>query len=94
MPTAAAPDNCVSLPVLTAVSLPGDLFAEAEAYAQAHRLSRSRVYAAALLEFLMRRNEDAITDAINSAIDADPDAFAPDPTLSAAVSRTLTQVEW
>ena len=78
----------------TAVSLPGGLFAEAEAYAQAHRLSRSHVYATALREFLVRHNDDAITDAINSAIDADPRAFAPDPALSATVSHTLAQVEW
>jgi cAMP phosphodiesterase len=79
----------------TAVSLPNDLFAEAEAYAQAHRLSRSHVFAAALREFLVRHADvDAITDAVNAAIDADPQAFAPDPALSAAVSRTLAQVEW
>jgi hypothetical protein len=78
----------------TAVSLPDDVYAEAEAYAQAHRLSRSHLYATALREFLLRHNEDVITAVINAAIDADPQAFAPDPALGAAVTRTLTQVEW
>jgi len=78
----------------TAVSLPDDVFAEAEAYAQAHGLSRSHLYAAAMREFLVRHNDDAITEAINAAIDEDPKAFVPDPALSAAVSRTLAKVEW
>jgi hypothetical protein len=78
----------------TAVSLPEDVFAAAEAYAQLHRLSRSHLYAVALREFLVRHSEDAITAAINAAIDSDPHAFAPDPTLQEAVSRTLAQAEW
>jgi hypothetical protein len=43
---------------------------------------------------LARHSDDAITAAINTAINADPAAFAPDPELQAAVGRSLTQVEW
>ena len=38
----------------TAVSLPDDVYAEAEAFAQAHHLSRSHLYVCALREFLVR----------------------------------------
>jgi hypothetical protein len=75
----------------TAVSLPDDLFAEAESYARARGPSRSHLYAAALREFLVRHTDDAITAAINAAIDADPHAFAPDPALQAAVGRSLAK---
>jgi hypothetical protein len=77
-----------------AVSLPDDVFAEAEAFARAHGLSRTQLYAAALREFLARHSDDAITAAITTAINADPAAFGLDAALQAAVGRSLTQVEW
>ena len=39
----------------TAISLPDDLFADAEALAQQLEMSRSRLYVAALREYLARQ---------------------------------------
>jgi metal-responsive CopG/Arc/MetJ family transcriptional regulator len=76
----------------TAVSLPDDLFAEAEAYGQCHHVSRSALYARALREYLTRRNDDAITAAINTVVDEVDTALESD---LAEVSRErLRRQEW
>jgi predicted transcriptional regulator len=49
----------------TAISLPDDLFRQAEAAAHRLRVSRSQLYAKALAEFLKRQQEDAITERLN-----------------------------
>ena len=49
----------------TAISLPDDLFRQAEAAARRLRISRSHLYAKALAEFLKRQQEDAITERLN-----------------------------
>lgn len=51
-----------------AVSIPDDVFAQAEALAGELRLSRSGMYARALREYLDRRTDDA-TARMNSVID-------------------------
>lgn len=64
----------------TAVSIPDDLFQQAEKLAQELDLSRSALYAKALKEMLERIRDDAITAQINAAIEAngpqEPDHFA------------------
>jgi metal-responsive CopG/Arc/MetJ family transcriptional regulator len=52
----------------TAISIPDDLFLEAEKVAQDHNLSRSALYAKALREHLERLKDEAITAQINAAI--------------------------
>jgi len=49
----------------TAISLPDDLFRQAEAAAQRLRVSRSELYAKAIAEFLRSRQENAITERLN-----------------------------
>jgi metal-responsive CopG/Arc/MetJ family transcriptional regulator len=49
----------------TAISLPDDLFRQAEAAAQRLRVSRSELYAKAIAEFLRRRQETSITERLN-----------------------------
>ena len=49
----------------TAISLPDDLFRQAEAAAQRLRVSRSELYAKAIAEFLRGRQENAITERLN-----------------------------
>ena len=59
----------------TAVSIPDDIFAEAEKLAATLELSRSALYAKALKEMLERIRDDAITAQINEALKIAP----PDP---------------
>lgn len=49
----------------TAVSIPDDLFADADRRASRFKTSRSQLYARALAEFLARHDDDRITEALN-----------------------------
>jgi metal-responsive CopG/Arc/MetJ family transcriptional regulator len=53
--------------VKTAISLDGDLFREAQGVARRMKVSRSRLFAAAMEEFLERRRNQELLRAINAA---------------------------
>ena len=76
----------------TAVSLPDDVFAEAEALSRTLGYSRSALYAAALREYLARHRPDDITsalDAVYGAAESNLDAG-----LHAAAAHVLEHSEW
>jgi metal-responsive CopG/Arc/MetJ family transcriptional regulator len=76
----------------TAVSVPDDVFQEAERLARRTRKSRSRLYGNALREYLAGHAPDEVTEAMNRAIAGvgeDKDAF-----VSAAARRILEGSEW
>ena len=76
----------------TAVSIPDDIYAEAEELLRRLKISRSELYAKALREYVARHDPDAITAALNRVyeeVDADPD-----PALRAVGAETLKRVEW
>lgn len=76
----------------TAISLPDDLFGQAETMAAQLRVSRSELYSRALQEFLARHAPDRITEALDAfyeAFDAPQDQF-----VKVAAQRTLKQSEW
>jgi len=50
----------------TAVSLPDDLFRQAEAIARRLRVSRSALYARAIADFLERERGNAITERLDN----------------------------
>lgn len=76
----------------TAVSLPDDLYDEADRLARHLNTSRSRLYAEAIREYVARHDPHGLTDALNRVCDA------VDPTEDAAVTRVgralLERVEW
>lgn len=76
----------------TAVSIPDELFAEAEEFARQFGKSRSQVYREALSEYLLRRDPQAVTRAMNEAL-SEIDS-APDPWLAEAGRRALERSEW
>lgn len=76
----------------TAVSVPDELFAQADRLAKHSRRSRSEVYSAALREYVARHAPDEVTaglDAVVAEIGEAPDAFA-----GRAARRTLGAAEW
>lgn len=77
----------------TAISLPDDVFREAERHAKRTRKSRSQLYADAIAEYLARHAPDEVTESMNEVLDELGDA-APDPFVDGAVRRTLKDVEW
>lgn len=60
--------------VKTAISLDGRLFRRAEDLARRMRVSRSRLFATAMEEFIERRRNQELLRAIDSAYEGKPDA--------------------
>ncbi len=76
----------------TAVSIPDDVFEEAERLAADLRTSRSQLYSRALQEFVARHAPDRLTEAMNRVIDevgGEVDEFS-----QRAARRLLARVEW
>jgi len=76
----------------TAVSIPDDLFEQAERLARRTKKSRSRLFSEALQEYVSRRSPEKLTQAMDEAIAAIGDedsAF-----VNAAASRILARTEW
>jgi metal-responsive CopG/Arc/MetJ family transcriptional regulator len=76
----------------TAVSLPDEVFQEAERLAAHLKTSRSELYARALSEYIARHAPERVTEAMNRVIDEVGEE--PDPFVSAAARRILERVEW
>jgi hypothetical protein len=76
----------------TAVSIPDDVFEQAEALAQRAKRSRSDVYARALSEYLARHAPDRVTEAMNRVLDELDEPL--DKFTSRAARRTLDRTEW
>ena len=75
-----------------AVSIPDPVFADAEALAARMKTSRSNLYARALDEFVGKHAPDALTQAMNEALEAvvpEDDAWR-----QAAVRRVMLKSEW
>lgn len=75
-----------------AISIPDDLFAEAERLAEERGGSRSALYASALREFVVRHSPDRITEAINAVADAVGNE--PDPFIARSARRLGEQIDW
>jgi predicted transcriptional regulator len=75
-----------------AVSIPDATFAEAEGLAKRMKLSRSRIYARALDEFVANHDAHRVTDAMNDALaEVEP---APDNFLRDAARKVFARTEW
>ncbi|HEV8582784.1 MAG TPA: hypothetical protein VGX68_27280 [Thermoanaerobaculia bacterium] len=76
----------------TAVSIPDEVFEEAERLAAEFQTSRSELYSRALQEYIARHAPDRLTEAMNRVIEevgSDIDEFS-----QRAARRVLEQVEW
>jgi metal-responsive CopG/Arc/MetJ family transcriptional regulator len=76
----------------TAVSIPNDVFENAERLARRMKKSRSELFSRALAEYVARHAPDHLTEAMNQVcaeIGIEPDPFS-----SPAARRTLERVEW
>ena len=75
-----------------AVSIPDEVFAEAEALAKRLKTSRSKIYSRALGEFIGHHAPQRVTDLMNEVVNdvgASPDAFS-----IAAARRVMKNSEW
>jgi len=76
----------------TAVSIPDDVFEDAERLASRLRTSRSQLYARALAEFVARHDDDRVTSLMDQAVreaGGEADAF-----VQAVAQQSLQRVEW
>jgi metal-responsive CopG/Arc/MetJ family transcriptional regulator len=76
----------------TAVSLPDELFASADALAERLGLSRSRLYARAVEEYLAKHRHQDVTARLDEVYGAEDGGLDPD--LRREQARSLRQTEW
>ena len=87
----ASDDRGHTLDMRTVISIPDDVFAEAEHLARRMKESRSEIYSRAVREYVARCSEDRVTDALDALY---PEPAAPDAFARAAARRALRQTEW
>ena len=76
----------------TAISIPDEVFQEAERFARRTRKSRSQLFSEAVREYLLRHSPDEVTQAMDRVVDdIGPEA---DRFLSLAGRRALERTEW
>jgi predicted transcriptional regulator len=76
----------------TSVSIPDDVFEDAERLASRLQTSRSKLYARALAEFVARHNDDQVTAIMDQAVieaGGKGDLF-----LEAAAKQVVQRAEW
>ncbi len=75
----------------TAISIPDDLFADAEQLARELKKSRSRLYADALREYVARHSAQSITETLDRVCD---EVECRSEFARTAARRTLERSEW
>jgi metal-responsive CopG/Arc/MetJ family transcriptional regulator len=76
----------------TAVSVPDEIFRQAEAAAKKLRVSRSKLYAAAISEYLDRHRAEWVTERLNQVYSQEDSML--DPALKRAALKTLAKERW
>ncbi|MDH5672227.1 MAG: hypothetical protein OEZ06_08765 [Myxococcales bacterium] len=81
-----------TLGMKTAISLPDEIFGQAEEMAKTLKVSRSELYCRALQEYLARHAPDRVTEALDKL--SNEVATRPEPFLRRAGRRVLERDEW
>lgn len=76
----------------TAISLPDDLFAAADALAERLGVSRSNLFATALAEFLAKHQSRRVTERLDAVYGAEPSAL--DSVVRKAQRKTILRDKW
>jgi metal-responsive CopG/Arc/MetJ family transcriptional regulator len=76
-----------------AVSIPDEVFADAEDLAKQLKSSRSELYSRALREFVGRHAPERVTELMTQAVAAAGEE-APDPFTKRAARRVMRRVDW
>ncbi len=76
----------------TAVSIPDDVFQDADRIARRSKKSRSQLYSDALREYVARHSPDEITETMNRVVNSLDEPI--DPFVRSAGRRTLLRNEW
>ena len=76
----------------TAISLPDDLFASADALAERLGVSRSNLFATALAEFLAKHQSRRVTERLDAVYATESSAL--DPVIRKAQRKTILRDTW
>jgi len=76
----------------TAVSIPDEVFEQADRLARRSGKSRSHIFSCALREYVARHSPDEVTEAMDRVCEQVSEAQ--DPFVARASRRTLEQIEW
>ena len=76
----------------TAISVPDSLFASADALAKKLGISRSRLYATALAEYVAKQRDARVTERLNAVYSTEDSRLPPD--LRRAQARAILRDEW
>lgn len=76
----------------TAISLPDDLFAEAERVAKRLKLSRSKLYARAIAEYVNTQKSKNVTERLNEIYQKESSKL--DPVLRKLQLKSLPHEDW
>jgi metal-responsive CopG/Arc/MetJ family transcriptional regulator len=76
----------------TAISLPDDLFTSADALARKLGMSRSRLFATALAEYVAKHQAAKVTERLNAVYATEPSRL--DASTRRAQRRTVARTEW
>ncbi len=79
----------------TAISIPDDVFKEAELAAKKLGVSRSELYANAVAEFVERYRREGVTEKLNAIYGAEEgEESSLDPNLQSLQLETLAKEDW
>ena len=78
----------------TAISIPEEIFEEAERAAKKLGFSRSELYAKAVLNFVERYRRENLTEKLNEVYSGNESISELDPNLAALQTQSLKRDEW
>ena len=78
----------------TAISIPEEIFEEAERAAKKLGVSRSELYAKAVLDFVERYRRESLTEKLNEVYSANESISELDPNLTAMQTQSLKRDKW
>ena len=78
----------------TAISIPDPLFEAADQVAKRLRVSRSKLYATALSQFVRGHRTNGVTELLNGVYGADPDSSRLDALVQSLQLHSILRDEW
>lgn len=76
----------------TAISIPDEIFARAEQYANKHKMNRSALFTAAVDEYIIHHRDDDVTEKLNAIYVKEDSSL--DPVLAEIQHQSTTKEEW
>lgn len=84
--------GCTVPGMKTAISIPDEVFAQAEKFAKRQKMSRSSLFTVAVDEYIHHHREDGVTQKLDKVYSNEKSSL--DPVLSQLQMRSLPKGEW